>query len=109
MHFDCSEKLSDCGPKKSIFVSSFASDTTEDNILFFINTKKPYLKYITISKFNREFNRERYLASFKIYVPADSFDELVASDFWTKNTVVHDFVHKPSKVVRLDSRSSRNC
>lgn len=93
-------------PKKSIFVSRFASDTSEDDILFFINTKKPHLKDITISKF--KFNRERYLASFKIYVPADSFDELVAADFWPKNTVVHEFVHKPSKVVRLESRSSKN-
>ena len=69
------------------------------HILFFINTKKPHLKDITISKF--KFNRERYLASFKMYVPADSFDELVTADFWPKNTVVHEFVHKPSKVVRL--------
>ena len=66
-------------PKKSIFVSSFASDTNEDDALFFINTKNPYLKNITISKF--KFNRERYIASSKMYVPADSFDELVASDF----------------------------
>ena len=73
-------------PKKSIFVSRFASDTTEDDILFFIKTKKPFLKDITITKF--KINRERYLASFKIYVPADSFDEFVASDFWPKNTVV---------------------
>ena len=95
-------------PKKSIFVSRFASDTTEDDILFLINTKKKtYLKDITISKF--KFNRERYLGiSFKIYVPADSFDELVTADFCPKNTVVHEFVHKPSKVVRLESRSSKN-
>ena len=59
-------------PKTSISVSRFASDTSENDILFFINTNKPYLKDITISKF--KFNRERYLASFKIYVPADSFD-----------------------------------
>ena len=75
-------------------------------MIFFINTEKPYLKDFTISKF--KLNRERYLASFKIYVPADSFDELVASDFWPNNTVLHEFVHKPSKVVRFESRSSKN-
>ena len=77
---------------------SFLEEGHTGSVLLFINTKKSNKRDVTISKF--KFNPETYLASFKMYVPAGIFN-----DFCHKNTVLHEFVHKPSKVVRQPSKN----
>ena len=79
-------------PKKAIFLSRFAADTTENDVLFYIRSKIKKDNEILINKFI--FAKPRSIASFKVIVPMEIFNNLLDPSFWPKNTVVHEYVIK---------------
>jgi len=100
-------------PKKAIFISRLAADTTESDLIDYIAFK---LKCsadpnISVQKFN--FNSPREIASFKIIVPDDAiFERMLSQDFWPKHTVMHEYIRKkrtrPAPVVLDRNAASKN-
>ena len=88
-------------PRKTIFISRLAADTTENDIIAFINKKINDVSNIVINKFN--FSNPRITSSFKIFVPGDLFDGLLNPSFWPQNTLVKEFVFKNKKISTIAS------
>lgn len=82
-------------PKKTIFLSRFALDTSENDVLLFIKNKISGLNDIVVNKF--KFSMPRKVSTFKVYVPIEFFDRIVDSTFWPPNTIVHEFIQKNKK------------
>lgn len=85
-------------PKKTIFATRFAQDTTAAEMKSFVMSKiqNVNLEEILVYKMN-----SRYRASFKIIVPEDLFQQIVNPDFWPKNALVREFIYKEEDNVRL--------
>lgn len=80
-------------PKKSIFVSRFAYETTADEINYYIKNKiKNDNADILTNKF--KYSQQRSITSFKITVPPELFNEIVKPDFWPQNTLVREYIFK---------------
>jgi len=96
-------------PRNQIFISRFAEETTENDIISYIkeNVGRPEMA-VTVYKF--KFADKRSISSFKITVPHELFDTLVNNDFWPVNAVVHEYVHRgSSSAIRpLPQRASKN-
>jgi len=93
-------------PRKQIFISRFAEETTEEDIIAYIkeNAGKPELD-VTVYKF--KFADKRAISSFKITLPHDMFDLVVSDNFWPDNAVVHEYIHRGSSSgIRLMRRTS---
>lgn len=76
-------------PKKSIFISRFAYDTSEDQINSYITNKLKCDSTILIKKF--KYSQPRDITSFKITVPADLFEQILDSNFWPDNALVRKY------------------
>lgn len=79
-------------PRKSIFVSRFSEDTTDDLIKSYIDFKLQAKADVSVYKF--KFNYVRNISSFKVVVPDNLFDEILNSKFWPANTLVHEYINK---------------
>lgn len=80
-------------PAKCIFVSRFAVDTSEGDILYYLNSKLNLLnKKISVHKLR--FSYQRSISSFKITLPSDLFNNVLDQGFWPVNTLVHEFIQK---------------
>lgn len=79
-------------PKRAIFVSRFAPSTTEIDIQHYIRSKFNTSVEIVVHKFNYKFARS--IISFKIIVPEDVFNQLLNTNFWPENTLVHEYEFK---------------
>lgn len=80
-------------PPKSIFVSRFAADTSEEDLLYFIKSKLNVVNInISVSKFR--FAYERITSSFKITLPGDLYNKVIDQRFWPENTMVHEFISR---------------
>jgi len=77
-------------PKKSIFISRLATDTTEADINEFISRNYKPVPEMIIQKFN--FSTTRGVASFKILVPDEHFNEIVDESFWPSEIIVHEYL-----------------
>lgn len=99
-------------PRKSIFISRFAFDTTADDIEGYIKSKIDCAQNIYIKKFS--YSEPRSITSFKLTVPFDIYSKVVDPDFWPTNTFVREYLTKnntkSTNVVRLplSNTSSKN-
>lgn len=78
-------------PKKTIFVSRLANETTAKDVDFFVKSKVGLNAEISSFKFN--FSQPRSIASFKVTVSMDIFERVLDPNFWPKNTLVREFTY----------------
>ena len=92
-------------PKKTIFVSRLASETTIEDIEFYIKSKMDQNIEFSTYKFN--YSQPRTITSFKITVPLDIFDTIVDPGFWPVSTLVREYQYKEHQrnAVHLPSRN----
>ena len=79
---------------KEIFLSRLTPSTSADEIAEYVRKRLPELTF-TVYKFN--FTYEREVASFKISMPDDAFDELIKPEFWPRGLVMREFKSKPRR------------
>lgn len=99
-------------PKRSIFISRCASETTVEDIDYYIKTKldsnSDSNAVFLIHKFL--YSQPRSITSFKITPPSDVFDQIFNPCFWPDNTLVREYVYKENQrtnnSVRFPSVSS---
>ncbi|XP_046810013.1 uncharacterized protein LOC124420597 [Lucilia cuprina] len=93
-------------PKKTIFISRLASDTTSDSVDFYIKNKLGNDADISIQKFN--FSQPRSISSFKITVSMNHFERLLDPNFWPINTLVREYIYRsrPQTIAALPQRES---
>ncbi|XP_065368733.1 uncharacterized protein LOC135961166 [Calliphora vicina] len=95
-------------PKKTIFISRFAFDTSIDDIEYYIKTKLNLDVEMVIYKF--KYSQPRTIASFKIMVPPEIFDHLIDPRFWPDNALIREYVYRDNQrsanTVHLPSRST---
>lgn len=93
-------------PKKAIFISRFAPETTVEDIEFYIKTKLNFNADIITYKFT--YSQPRNVISFKLTVPFDLFENIIDHRFWPENTLVREYDFKENKrlnnIARLPSR-----
>lgn len=92
-------------PKKTIFATRFAYDTSAKDVEYYIQTKlsTDVSKDIQVYRIN-----VRNRASFKIIVPEDLFDQIVDLSFWPKNTLVRQFIYRDDDNVHLPKANNLN-
>lgn len=97
-------------PKKSIFISRFAFDTSADDIDSYIKMKLKFSPDILTKKFT--YSGPRNITSFKVSVPFDLYEQIVDPGFWPNNTLVREYIIKENprtnNIVRLPSREHSN-
>lgn len=80
-------------PRKTVFLSRLASDTTVNDIGDFIRSNYSEIgDDIAIFKFNN--SQPRDISSFKISVPGKFFNDIVNKSFWPEGVLVREFVHR---------------
>lgn len=84
--------------RKAIFISRFASDTTETDVADYVKSKIGIDTEITVYKF--VFMEKRNKSSFKIIIPEDVFETVVNSNFWPAKAIVHEYIYREN-VARL--------
>ena len=88
------KKLVAVAPRKTIFLSRLASDTSENDVAHYIKTKiNGDINDISITKFNFK-NPNRVTSSFKIFLPIDKFNILINNSFWPDNALVKEFIYR---------------
>lgn len=97
-------KLKVIPPKKSIFISRFAFETSAEDITHYILNKiNADCADIFTKKFN--YSQPRNITSFKITVSPDLFDQILDPYFWPENTLVREYVYRDNarsnNIVRL--------
>lgn len=85
-------------PRKTIFASRFACDTTTEDISSFLQSKVDIstLDNISIYKMN-----SRNRASFKIIVPEYLFELIVNPGIWPKHAIIREFIYRDNENVRI--------
>lgn len=80
-------------PRRTVFLSRLAPDTTTENIGSYIRSKLSDLgDDIVIFKFN--FSQPRDISSFKIMAPGKYFDDIVSQNFWPEGVLVREYTHR---------------
>ena len=82
-------------PKKQIFVSRLASNTTVEDVDFYIKNIIGQNSDISIYKFS--FAQPRTISSFKLTVPLEIFETLLEPNFWPINTMVREYIFRPNQ------------
>lgn len=94
---------------KSIFISRLASETTIEDINYYITTKLNSNAEISTYKFS--YAQPRSIASFKITVSAEMYVKLIDPCFWPDNTLVREYRYKENQrnnnITRLPSTSGQ--
>ncbi|XP_065368812.1 uncharacterized protein LOC135961245 [Calliphora vicina] len=80
-------------PKKTIFISRLANDTTTESVDYYVKNIIGNEADISIQKFN--FPQPRSISSFKITVSIDIFKTLDDPNFWPINTLVREYIYRP--------------
>lgn len=79
-------------PKKTVFVSRLAVETTSEAVTSYINSKVGPDADVSTYKFN--FSQQRSITSFKITVAADLFERILDPQFWPENTLVREYTYR---------------
>lgn len=79
--------------QKAIYLSKFHLDTTEDDILYYIQNKIGSNFEITVQKFKFRDDRSK-VATFKVVVDEDIFNTLLNKEFWPRSALVREYVFK---------------
>lgn len=93
-------------PKKHIFISRFASDTTSDEIDSYVKYKLKMNANITVHKFT--YSQQRSITSFKISVPSDLFAQVLDQSFWPLHVLVREYEYngRQRNIARLPANVS---
>lgn len=95
-------------PKRTLFISRLAYDTTVEDIDYYIKAKLGNNVDITINKFS--YSQPRSITSFKIAVAACVYDQIVDTCFWPANIIVREYIFKENprskNIARLPPRNS---
>lgn len=98
-------------PKKSIFVSRLAFETTPEDINQYILNK---INAVNADIFTKKFNytQPRDITSFRITVSPDLFDKIIDPYFWPENTLVREYVFRnnlrPNNIARLPTNNDNH-
>ena len=85
---------------KSIFISRFSFETTENDIIHFVKTTlKLSDPNIKVYKFNYKYTRAK--ASFRLTVPENLFPPIMNEKFWPKNTFIREFIFKTKTIENI--------
>lgn len=79
-------------PRKNIFVSRLASETTGEDVEFYIKSKLRTNCLMTVYKY--VYSQPRSIVSFRITLPDEEFKHVVDPSFWPENTFVREYVFK---------------
>lgn len=92
-------------PSKHIFVSRLASETTIEDVEFYVKSKLQMTSQISVFKFS--YSRPRAITSFKVTVPDECFKYILEPNFWPASTFVREYVYNENRrnVVRLPAPS----
>lgn len=97
-------------PKKSIFISRLADETSAADIEFYIKHKLGGDLDIMVRKF--KFSRPRSIASFKLMVPQEVFDRIINTNFWPPYVFIREFINnddrKIPRIAHLPLAASKN-
>lgn len=83
-------------PKKSIFISRFAFETSPSDIEYYIKNKIKFDGNIIVHKF--KYSQTRSISSFKIMVPSDIFNIIIDPTFWPENELIREFVIREPRI-----------
>lgn len=94
-------------PRKTVFVSRFAPETTADDIMQYVLSKLDPDADVVCRKINSTQTR---ISSFKIVVNDEVFDRLVDINFWPPKAFVKEFVYyeRRDNVARIPSDNNNN-
>lgn len=81
-------------PRKTVFVSRFAADTSEEAIRKFLRSNCPGFNESDFNVQKFRFSQPRDISSFKIIVPLKLFDILVEKSFWPVGALVREYIHR---------------
>lgn len=94
-------------PKKYIFISRFAAETTAEDVDFYIKSKLGVNADILINKFS--YSQPRSITSFKVAVPPDVYNIIIVPEFWPPNTIVREYLFKENpRINNIAQLPSRN-
>lgn len=79
-------------PKKTVFISRLAIETTAEAVDSFVKSKVGPNAEISTYKF--VFSQPRSITSFKVTVSADLFERILDPNFWPENTLVREYKYR---------------
>lgn len=77
-------------PKKTVFVSRLAGDTSSEDVDFYIKSKLCNAD-VVVHKF--KFSNPRSISSFKISISVNHFQNIMDQSFWPENTLVREYTY----------------
>ncbi|XP_075167479.1 uncharacterized protein LOC142239572 [Haematobia irritans] len=90
-------------PKKTIFASRFAEDTSPEEISSYIKWK--LRKHIDTEVYKFKYAEKRRAASFKILVPEEDFATVVNPEFWPARAIIHEFIYRENPRNELSKKT----
>lgn len=95
-------------PRRTVFLSRLAPDTTIEEIVNYVKSSRPDIgEDVVVYKF--QFTQQRDISSFKILVPGKYFDDIVQREFWPDGILVREFVHRErNRIISSVQLSSSN-
>lgn len=93
-------------PYKNVFLSRLSSETTTEDIEYYVKSKLGINSLISAYKF--KYSQPRAISSFRITVPDDLFQYTVDPKFWPIGTFVREYIYNGSrqKAVHLPIRDA---
>lgn len=91
-HISGPRKLTVVKPRRTIFVSRLARDTSTDDLLFYVKSKIDVDLDILCFKINAD--RNRSISSFRLIVPCDIFEKVVDPEFWPLGILVREYIYR---------------
>ncbi|KAL9883440.1 uncharacterized protein ACN427_010777 [Glossina fuscipes fuscipes] len=79
-------------PRKAIFVSRLAPETSVDNIKGYLATKVPSVNLKRVSIFKMAPSQARAISSFKILVQTENSDMLLNKSLWPVGSLIKEFI-----------------
>lgn len=80
---------------RSVFVSRLASETTIEDIEYYIKSKCGENAFVSAYKF--VYQQSRSISSFKITVPEEAFNNIIDYTFWPTGTFVREYVYNSNR------------
>ncbi|KAL9925421.1 uncharacterized protein ACN2A1_013052 isoform 1-T3 [Glossina fuscipes fuscipes] len=79
-------------PRKAIFVSRLAPETSVDNVKSYLAAKVPSVNLKRVSIFKMAPSQSRAISSFKILVPTENSDMLLNKSLWPVGSLIKEFI-----------------
>ncbi|KAL9911051.1 uncharacterized protein ACN427_005420 [Glossina fuscipes fuscipes] len=97
-------------PRKAIFVSRLAPDTSVENIRGYLVAKAPSVNLKRVSIFKLGPSQARAISSFKILVPTENMDLILNKTLWPVGSLIKEFIpqDRPRNANALALSPSKN-